>query len=167
MNYSDLYEAWKREKDSIELQHLEKKFFVQLSQHIKAQREELEMIDEKTLRGRLIAIEGNNIRKLFTSLVECRRYKIFKGVLEGKQIPSEFLTSEEEIVYSKALSANEEIDKINIFRATMKAFHLAIDGLKIEPKFLIIDGNKFFPYKNVSHACIVKGDSKYKSIYFL
>jgi len=138
MNYRDLYEAWKKEKDNNELQHLEKKFYAKLSQHIKTQREELEMIDEKTLRGRLITKEGNNIRKLLTGLVECRRYKIFKGVIEGKQIPSEFLTTEEERVYDKALSAKEEVDKI--LKTTLQGSVLKINNIVMseQPKKILI-----------------------------
>jgi ribonuclease HII len=56
------------------------------------------------------------------------------------------------------------IDKINILQASITAMHLAIDKLTIAPSFLIIDGNKFKPYKNVAHQTIVKGDAKYASI---
>jgi len=59
---------------------------------------------------------------------------------------------------------NNEIDKLNIFRATFVAMHGAIDKLRIKPEYLIIDGNKFIKYKSVQHKCIVKGDSKYYSI---
>lgn len=59
---------------------------------------------------------------------------------------------------------NEEIDKINILNASIKAMHLALDGLKIQPEHIIVDGNRFKDYKNIEHTCIVKGDSKYMSI---
>ena len=53
---------------------------------------------------------------------------------------------------------NDEIDEMNILRASIKAMHLAIEGLKKEPQFLLIDGNRFFPYKNIGFKTIVKGD---------
>jgi ribonuclease HII len=56
---------------------------------------------------------------------------------------------------------NMEIDGINILRASIKAMHLAIDGLKLKPQFLMIDGNSFYPYKNIDHKTIVKGDCLY------
>ena len=59
---------------------------------------------------------------------------------------------------------NKEIDEINILRASIKAMHLAIDGLQIKPRFLLIDGNRFYPYKNISHKTIVKGDGLFFSI---
>lgn len=58
----------------------------------------------------------------------------------------------------------EEIDCINILNASIKAMHLAIDNLKITPEFIIVDGNKFKPYKEIPHQTIVKGDSNYLSI---
>lgn len=57
-----------------------------------------------------------------------------------------------------------EIDKINILNASFKAMHLALDKLSIAPELLLIDGNRFTPYKEISHQCIVKGDAKYMSI---
>ncbi len=56
------------------------------------------------------------------------------------------------------------IDKINILRASIMAMHLAIEKLIIKPEFLIIDGNRFYNYKETPFKCIVKGDSKYASI---
>lgn len=58
----------------------------------------------------------------------------------------------------------EEIDQINILNASIKAMHLSLDQLKKKPSFIIIDGNRFKPYKKVPHATIIKGDGKYFSI---
>jgi len=60
--------------------------------------------------------------------------------------------------------SNEEIDLINILNASFKAMHLAVDKLNELPELLLIDGNRFNPYKNLPFQCIVKGDSKYLSI---
>lgn len=59
---------------------------------------------------------------------------------------------------------NKEIDEINILNASFEAMHRAIDSLKIVPELLLIDGNRFNPYREIEHQCIVKGDSKYASI---
>ena len=58
----------------------------------------------------------------------------------------------------------EEIDSINILRASFTAMHRAIDQLKKNPKLLLIDGNRFIPYKKIPHQCIIKGDGKYAAI---
>lgn len=58
----------------------------------------------------------------------------------------------------------EEIDEVNILNASFLAMHRAIDGLRIQPEVLLIDGNRFPSYKNLEHHCIIKGDGKYMSI---
>ena len=58
----------------------------------------------------------------------------------------------------------EEIDKINILNASFLAMHRAIKHLKIVPQHLLIDGNRFNPYPDIEHTCIIKGDGKYLSI---
>ena len=58
----------------------------------------------------------------------------------------------------------DEIDKINILNSTIKAMHLAIKKLKETPQYIIVDGNKFYPYKEVPYKCIIKGDGKYQNI---
>jgi len=68
------------------------------------------------------------------------------------------------ISYAVAQIDNDEIDSINILKASFKAMHLAIHQLKPQPKLLLIDGNRFIPYKKTPHHCIVKGDGKYASI---
>lgn len=59
---------------------------------------------------------------------------------------------------------NNEIDKINILKASFTAMHRAIDQLKLRPEFLLIDGNRFIPYPGIGHTTIVKGDGKMMSI---
>ena len=68
------------------------------------------------------------------------------------------------IAYSVAMVDNDEIDQINILRASFKAMHMALDKLRKRPRFLLIDGNRFTPYKNIRHQCIIGGDGIYASI---
>lgn len=58
----------------------------------------------------------------------------------------------------------DEIDRINIYRAAMKAMHLAVEQLKQQPELLLIDGNRFVPYPGIAHHCVIGGDAKYKNI---
>ena len=60
--------------------------------------------------------------------------------------------------------SHDEIDKINILNASFLAMHRAITELNQKPELLLIDGNRFNPYKNIKHQCIIKGDSKFMSI---
>lgn len=68
------------------------------------------------------------------------------------------------ICYSVAKVDHEEIDRINILRASIKAMHIALDNLKRRPRYILVDGNRFTPYQDVKHKCIVKGDGLYSSI---
>ena len=58
----------------------------------------------------------------------------------------------------------EEIDEINILWASVKAMHRAIAKLKLIPQHILVDGNRFKPYQDTLHTCVVKGDSKFMSI---
>ena len=68
------------------------------------------------------------------------------------------------MAFAVASIDNDEIDKINILKASFKAMHLALDKLKKKPQLLLIDGNRFYTYKKIPHRCIIKGDSIYTSI---
>jgi len=72
--------------------------------------------------------------------------------------------TEKAVAWNVAFISNEEIDQINILRASIKAMHSALDGLPKKPQFLLIDGNRFFPYGNIKHKTIIKGDGLYFSI---
>lgn len=58
----------------------------------------------------------------------------------------------------------DEIDRINILNASILAMHQSLEQLKTTPKFVIVDGNRFKPFKDIPHECIIKGDGKYLSI---
>ena len=59
---------------------------------------------------------------------------------------------------------NLEIDQINILQASILAMHKAVAQLTLLPQHLLIDGNRFKPYPNIPHTCVIKGDGKYMSI---
>ena len=68
------------------------------------------------------------------------------------------------IAWAIGIVTPQEIDRINILQASILAMHRALDQLKVRPEFIIVDGNKFFPYGTTPHQTIVKGDGKYESI---
>ncbi len=74
------------------------------------------------------------------------------------------IIEKESIAFAVAAVDNDEIDKINILQASFKAMHLSLDKLNTTPELLLIDGNRFKPYKKIAHFCIIKGDGKYTSI---
>ena len=65
--------------------------------------------------------------------------------------------------WSVGIVTAAEIDRMNILRASILAMHRAVDGLKIRPEHLLIDGNKFTPYPGITHNTVVKGDATFMS----
>jgi ribonuclease HII len=75
-----------------------------------------------------------------------------------------FEIEEKALAWAVASFTNEQIDEVNILKASFLSMHKAIDNLDIKPQHLIIDGNRFIPYPNLTHTCIIKGDAKFQSI---
>lgn len=71
---------------------------------------------------------------------------------------------EKAIAFGIGTASAEEIDHINILRASILAMHRALDALAIHPQRILVDGNRFSPYKGVPYRCCVKGDARFQSI---
>ena len=93
-----------------------------------------------------------------------------KFIIDSKKISQTKRIELGEKIIDNAISwsisevSNDKIDKINILNASILAMHRALDKLKVRPEFIIVDGNKFKPYDNISHECIIKGDNKFQNI---
>jgi ribonuclease HII len=89
---------------------------------------------------------------------------------DSKQVPPEVrielrgFIEVHAVDYAVAQVSNDEIDRINILRASFKAMHLALKKLRNPPEFLLIDGQIFTKYKRIPHLCIIRGDGIYASI---
>lgn len=89
---------------------------------------------------------------------------------DSKQLSEKQREKLRPIIEKKALAwavgaySNEEIDQVNILRASFYSMHRALDQLTVQPELLLIDGNRFIPYNDIPHECIIKGDGKYQSI---
>ncbi len=87
-----------------------------------------------------------------------------KQVTEKHRVELRAYIEQHAVAWAVAQVSNEEIDKINILKASFLAMHRAVKQLKLQPELLLIDGNRFAPYPNIPHLCIVKGDAKFASI---
>jgi ribonuclease HII len=89
---------------------------------------------------------------------------------DSKQMPEKqrdqlrLVIEKEAIAWHVGMASVEEIDRINILQASFLAMHRAIKGLRPEPEFLIIDGNRFNAYSGIPHQTIIGGDNLYVSI---
>lgn len=87
-----------------------------------------------------------------------------KKLSEKKRMALRPIIEKEALAYAVASVSAEEIDKINIHNASYLAMHRALDQLEIKAEYIIVDGNRFIPYPDLAHTCIIKGDGKYLSI---
>lgn len=74
------------------------------------------------------------------------------------------IIEKEALGWAVGIVSPEEIDRINILNASFLAMHRAIEQLPVKPQHLLIDGNRFKPYPNIPHTCVIKGDGKYEAI---
>ena len=94
----------------------------------------------------------------------CEELNDSKQLSEKQRNALRPVLEKEALAWAVGIVYPEEIDKINILNASFLAMHRALDQLKIRPQHLLIDGNRFKPYKNIPYTTIVKGDGKYMSI---
>ena len=87
-----------------------------------------------------------------------------KKLSEKKRYQLREIIQRDAMAWAVGVVTPAEIDEINILNASFLAMHRAIDQLTIRPQALLIDGNRFKPYKDIPHTTVVKGDGKYMSI---
>lgn len=87
-----------------------------------------------------------------------------KKLSEKKRYQLREIIQRDALAWAVGVVTPAEIDEINILNASFLAMHRAIDQLTIRPQALLIDGNRFKPYKDIPHTTVVKGDGKYMSI---
>ncbi len=71
---------------------------------------------------------------------------------------------ENALAYGVSFIHQEEVDELNVLQASITGMHRSIEQLNVAPEFIIVDGNKFKPFKETPHQTIVKGDAKFMSI---
>lgn len=87
-----------------------------------------------------------------------------KQLSEKERVALRYEIEDCAIAFAVAAVDHQEIDRINILNASFLAMHRALEKLCKAPQFIIVDGNRFKPYSNIKHQCVVKGDGKYFSI---
>ena len=87
-----------------------------------------------------------------------------KQLSEKKRDQLRSIIERDAVSWAVGIVDNQEIDQINILNASILAMHRALDQLTVCPQEIIVDGNRFKPYRHIPHTTIVKGDGKYMSI---
>ena len=105
--YNSLHEAWRKERESTEIQKLTKDFYAKLADYVKKIKEESRMLDKKTVKGKLLEQEHKNARRMIEELVQLRYRKALRKAVAGKTVPKEFLTEEEAKLHGEILPLAE------------------------------------------------------------
>jgi DNA replication factor GINS len=109
--YDELYDAWRKEKATAEIQKLAKDFHEKLANYMKTIKKERRMLDEKTTRARLLKAEFENATRLAKELIELRYEKALRNAASGEPMPREVLTEEEERLHNGILPLAEAYKK--------------------------------------------------------
>ncbi|MDQ3017645.1 MAG: ribonuclease HII [Bacteroidota bacterium] len=92
------------------------------------------------------------------------------GLNDSKQLSREerdeyrVIIEKNSIAWAVARIEAPVIDRINILRASIQAMHNALRSLVIRPQFILVDGNRFYPYEDIDHQCVIQGDGRYRAI---
>ncbi|MDR1525692.1 MAG: ribonuclease HII [Tannerella sp.] len=87
-----------------------------------------------------------------------------KQLTEKQREALRLIIEKEAMAWAVGIVSPQEIDRINILKASFLAMHRAVEQLKTAPEHLLVDGNRFIPYPGIPHTTVVKGDGKYMSI---
>lgn len=87
-----------------------------------------------------------------------------KQLSEKKRQELRPFIEENALAFGVSFVHEQEVDKINVLQASITGMHRSISAMNVVPEFIIVDGNKFKPYKEIPYETIVKGDAKYMSI---
>lgn len=105
--YDELYEAWKKEKENVEIQRVPKNFYAKIAEYMKKTREERRMLDKNTTKAKLLKREFRNAKNIVEDLIRLRYDKALKKSLARENVPREVLTREEEKLYGELLPLAE------------------------------------------------------------
>jgi len=105
--YDELYEAWKKEKENVEIQEPPKNFYAKIADYVKKIREERRMLDAKTTKAKLLEREFKNVNNMAKELFQLRYKKLREKSLARETVPREVLTEEEEKLHGEILPLSE------------------------------------------------------------
>ncbi len=163
MSYNELYEAWRKEKENVEIQALPRGFYARLANYVEKIREESRMLDEKTTRARLMERELKNVKRLVKDLIRLRYEKALRKTMTGKIVPTDVLTEEEETLHGKILPLVESYQALSkdILRGRMpriereeKPKKMILRFLREIPAIIGSDMKTYGPFKSEDIATL-------------
>jgi DNA replication factor GINS len=154
--YDELFEAWLKEKESAEVQKIPEDFYAKLAKYVKKLKEERRMLDEKSVKAKLLRHEAKNAKFLVEELIKLRCEKILSQTKTGKPIPDDKLAIEEKHFQGKILSLTEFYHSLlkdilkghsMDMREEKKPVRLVVRFLKDVPAIIGADMKVYGPFK--------------------
>lgn len=168
--YDELYRAWRKERENPELQPLPRDFYRRLADYVKRVREGGRMMDDRTVKGRLVKREAENVRRLIRELMETRLNKMMRAILEGKTVPVSTLAEEEAVLYENVSPEIESHQKLieNILRGRLLKVKGRAGGsslmvvriLKEVPAIIGADMKTYGPFKPEDVAALPRENAR-------
>jgi len=167
--YDELFEAWRKEIGNPAIQSLPRDFYARLADYMRRIREERRMMDEDSLRGRLLKKEEENVRRMISDLVQARHNKLMHMIARGETVPLTALTEEEENLYNGLVlhveaykNLLEDIlygQKPRAKREKTKGF-LVVRILREIPQIIGVDMKTYGPFKPEDVATLPEENAK-------
>lgn len=167
--YNELYEAWKREVESVELENLQPDFYSRIADYVKSLKEEGRMLDKKTVKAKLLKVEMQNVKRMINELVKTRYKKIVEKLAQDEELPLKVLTAEERKLYSGVLPLAETYPRLiegilhgNLPRCASetKRKRAVLRFLKDVPAIVGSDMKTYGPFQAEDVATLPTGNAK-------
>jgi len=168
--YDELFEAWRREVENPDLQKLPKDFYTRIADYVRRIREERRMMDEESVRGKLLQKEEENVKKMISDLARIRYAKITRLIAKREMIPLTALTEEEGALYDGLSTQSEVYESLlkDILQGQkprikyLKKFKgfLVVRFLKETPQIIGADMKIYGPFKPEDIATLPEENAK-------
>jgi len=136
--YNDLYEIWKRELESSELEKLPPDFYSRVTDYLRKLREESRMLDKKTVKARLLKSEMRNVKRMLRELIRTRYKKLIRKMAKGEKVSLDVLTVEEQKIYTGASPLAEAYQSFveNLLRGNVLKMGVGREHKRVVLRFL-------------------------------
>ena len=154
--YNELYEIWRRELESAELEGLPSDFYPRIAEYLRRLKEESRMLDKRTVKARLLQSEMRNVKRMLRELIRTRYKKLIRKMVKSEKVSLDVLTVEEEKIYKEASSFTEAYQSFaenlirgNVLKMTVGQEHkrAVLRFLKDVPPIIGVDMKTYGPFK--------------------
>lgn len=167
--YTELYEIWRSELESVELAKLSSDFYFRVADYLRKMKEESRMLDKRTVKANLLKKEMRNVKRMVRELIQTRYKKLIKKMARDEKVPLDILTSEEKKIYTGSAPLAEAYHSFaeNLLRGQMLKMDVKQKGktavlrfLRDVPAIIGADMKTYGPFKAEDIASLPTENAK-------